>query len=210
MKKITKILALVLALTLVLSLAACSKGPSIAGSWKYTVDFQKAMEASGEAEGLEELGEEMAGLFDGLTMVMVLDLTEDGKYTFAFDEASVKAAAEGLVSKMKELLPGMLASMYDMSEDELKELLESQGTSIDAMLKDMEDEFDTNELVDQIKEATSTGTYTYEGGKLTLKGDNGEGDVLVVTLEENKLTVTEVEGEGFDDYKVLLPMEFVR
>ena len=208
MKKLTKILALVLALTLVLSLAACGKGDSIVGTWKYNVDFQKAMSAaSGESEGFEEMAEQLGDVFEGLTMVMVMDLKEDNTFTLSFDEASVKAAAEGMKSKMTEALPALVASMYGMSEDELKDLLAQQGTSMDELIAQMSEEFNSDEMAEELKDATVSGTYAYADGKLTLKAEEGE-DVMTVELKGNELKVTDLTGSDVEDYKVLLPMTF--
>lgn len=217
MKKMTKVLALVLALAMILSLAACSKSNGIAGTWKYTVDFQKAMEASGGMEGMDEMAAEMGDsftqLFEGLTMTVILDLKDDNTYTFQVDEASAKAAAEGMMSRMGDILPSLLSAMLGVEADQLDETLKGMGTSMDEMLAEMEGSMDTDELVKQLQEEAQKGTYRYEDGKLYLtpEGETENAEKYLTVELGNELKVTAINGvEGMDDYEAMLPMVFVR
>ena len=122
MKKFTKWMAFALVLTLILALTGCANSKdadTLTGTWKYTMDFSKAMAAAGDAEemeGLEELGDSFKEMLNGLTMVMVLELKEDQTYSFYIDENSAKAAVDAMMSKMSELMPKLVAEMSGMSD----------------------------------------------------------------------------------------------
>ena len=210
MKKITKLIALVLALALVLSLTACAGKASIVGTWKYNLDFQKLMEASGElsAEGNEdnkELADAMIKLFEGLNMVLVLDLKEDKSFTLSTDEASLKAAAE----KMKERIPDRLKTMFG-GEEGLNAMLETSGQTMDDITESFAEQFS----VDDMKLEATKGTYTYEEGKLVLTSEDGETETMTVELSAKELKVTGIEGQEEDDMaealKSVLPMVFTK
>lgn len=211
MKKITKLTALILALALVLSLTACSGKTTIVGNWKYTMDFKKLMEASGElggegAEGLEEMTKAMADLFDGVSMVITLNLKEDNTFEMGTDEASLKAAGE----KIKERIPDLLKAMFG-GEEGLNQMLELSGQSMDEMIASAAEEFSPEDMkMDPIK-----GKYTYEEGKLVLTPDGEDAMTMTVELAAKELKVTAIEGEADDDgmgeaFKAMLPMIFVK
>lgn len=220
MKKFTKWMAFALVLTLIVALTGCANSKdadTLTGTWKYTMDFSKAMAAAGDAEemeGLEELGDSFKEMLNGLTMVMVLELKEDQTYSFYIDEDSAKAAVETMMSKMSELMPKLVAEMTGMSEEDVVKTLESEGKSMDDMLKEYAGEMNTDEMLKDLKESASKGTYRFSDGKLYLT-EEGEvenpADYAVVELEGNELRITEVsEGAQFDEYKSLLPLVFVR
>ena len=220
MKKFTKWMAFALVLTLIVALTGCANSKDAAtltGTWKYTMDFSKAMAAAGDAEemeGLEELGDSFKEMLNGLTMVMVLELKEDQTYSFYIDENSAKAAVDAMMSKMSELMPKLIAEMTGMSEEDVVKELEKEGKSMDDMLEEFAGEMDTEEMLKDLKESASKGTYRFADGKLYLT-EEGEvenpADYVVVELEGNELRITEVsEGAQFDEYKSLLPLVFVR
>ncbi|MBO4419098.1 MAG: hypothetical protein J5789_04670 [Oscillospiraceae bacterium] len=218
MKKYTKLFALILALCLVFSLAACSKsGASVVGVWKYTLDFSKAMESAGSTADLSALGsmgDSLVDAFKDMNIILVLDLREDNTCKFYVDEASARAAVDQMMSKMGDILPGLLASMLGVSEAEIMEMLEAEGVSMDDVMAEMMGQFSTEDLVSQLAENSKEGTYRFENGKLYLtetgKAENTD-KFLAVELNGNEMRVTDVVGvEGFESYKTLLPMVFVR
>jgi len=211
MKKITKLIALVLALALVLSLTACAGKASIVGTWKYTLDFKKLMEASGElstegGEDNQEMVDAMVKLFDGLTMVLVMDLKEDNTFVLSTDEASLKAAAE----KMKERIPDLLKTMFG-GEEGLNAMLETSGQTMDEITESFSEQFN----VDDMKLEETKGTYTYEEGKLVLTPEDGEATTMTVELSAKELKVTALDSKDADDdmaeaLKSVLPMVFTK
>ena len=216
MKNCIKTLALVLALCLLFSLAACSNSPSIAGNWKYTMDFAKAMQVAGgeELASLNEMDASFTKAFEGLSMVIVLDLKPDNTFRFYIDEASARAAVEQMMSKMGELLPSLLSSLAGISEEELREQMTEAGVSMDDLLKQMTEQINTEEMVKNLAEKAKEGTYRYENGKLylTINGvSENSSNYLTVELSETELRITDVaDTEGFQDYKVLLPLVFTK
>lgn len=220
MKKFTKWMAFALVLTLIVALTGCANSKDAAtltGTWKYTMDFSKAMAAAGDAEemeGLEELGDSFKEMLNGLSMVMVLELKEDQTYSFYIDENSAKAAVEGMVSKMGDLMPTLVAQMTGVSEEDVMKVLEERGQSVDDLIEEFAGQLNTEEMLKDLKESASKGTYRFSDGKLYLT-EEGEvenpADYAVVELEGNELRITEVsEGAEFDEYKSLLPLVFVR
>lgn len=211
MKKITKLIALVLALALVLSLTACAGKASIVGTWKYTLDFKKLMEASGElstegGEDNQEMVDAMVKLFDGLTMVLVMDLKEDNTFVLSTDEASLKAAAE----QMKERIPDLLKTMFG-GEEGLNAMLETSGQTMDEITESFSEQFN----MDDMKLEETKGTYTYEEGKLVLTPEDGEATTMTVELSAKELKVTALDSKDADDdmaeaLKSVLPMVFTK
>lgn len=211
MKKLTKLLALVLALALVLSLTACAGKASIVGTWKYTMDYNKLMESMSEEEGTDAEDEDMKGLvdamnklFEGLTMVIVLDLKEDNTFTMSTDEASMKAANE----LIKERMPDFLKSMF--GEDGLNAML-GEGQTMDDLVNNYAEEFNTDDM--EMEE--TKGTYTYADGKLVLTPEGEEAATMTVELSAKELKVTAIDAKEDDEdmmeaFSKMLPMVFTK
>ena len=211
MKKLTKLLALVLALALVFSLTACAGKTSIVGTWKYTMDYNKLMESMSEEEGTDAEDEDMKGLvdamnklFEGLTMVIVLDLKEDNSFTMSTDEASMKAANE----LIKERMPDFLKSMF--GEDGLNAML-GEGQTMDDLVNNYAEEFNTDDM--EMEE--TKGTYTYEDGKLVLTPEGEEAATMTVELSAKELKVTAIDAKEDDEdmmeaFSKMLPMVFTK
>ena len=211
MKKLTKLLALALALALVFSLTACAGKPSIVGTWKYTMDYNKLMESMSETEGTDAEDEDMKGmldamnkLFEGLTMVIVLDLKEDNTFTMSTDEASMKAANE----LIKERMPDFLKSMF--GEDGLNAML-GEGQTMDDLVNNYAEEFNTDDM--EMEE--TKGTYTYEDGKLVLTPEGEEAATMTVELSAKELKVTAIDAKEDDEdmmeaFSKMLPLVFTK
>ena len=211
MKKLTKLLALVLALALVFSLTACAGKTSIVGTWKYTMDYNKLMESMSETEGTDAEDEDMKGmldamnkLFEGLTMVIVLDLKEDNTFTMSTDEASMKAANE----LIKERMPDFLKSMF--GEDGLNAML-GEGQTMDDLVNNYAEEFNTDDM--EMEE--TKGTYTYADGKLVLTPEGEEAATMTVELSAKELKVTAIDAKEDDEdmmeaFSKMLPMVFTK
>ena len=236
MKQTNKYLALLLALSLLFSLTACAKSGSgsffggkegstteapkpltIVGTWRYTIDFEQALASSGESADLSALGamgEGFADLFKGLSMVVVLDLREDGTFTFSFDEASVKAAVDGMISKMGEILPSLIASMSGMSEEEFMAALAEAGMTMEDLIQQSMAQVNTEDITKELQASSKEGTYRYQDGKLYLTGKDEEeknDQYLVVELSANELKVVSAsENVDFEEFKNFLPMVFTR
>ena len=223
MKKLSKLPASLLALALLLSLAACSGGSKIAGVWTCTMDVKKAMEASGdlsaasddasseEAQALQDVLNQMC---EGVTMQMVLNLKEDDSYTLKVDETSAKAAADAMQSNLSAILPNLLSAMFNVPVDQLDDALSSLGVSLDEMIRSTSEQFNVQELVDQLAQNGSKGSYRFEDGKLYLTEEGKTEDAaqyLTVELGENEFKVTETNGvEAFKDLAQQTPLVFTK
>lgn len=226
MKNTVKLISLILTLALVLSFAACSNAPKIAGTWSYTIDLKQALEASGElGTASEELGSEdvqalhelLSELVDGVSLSMVLDLKKDGTYTSRIDETSAQAASDAVQGRLNELLPGFFSTMFGVPVEELDDALRPLGTSLEDLQKSMVNEnslFNTGELVNRFAEEGGKGTYRYEDGKLFLTEDGKTEDpaqYLAVELGDNEFKVTAVNGvKSFQELEKLVPLVFTR
>jgi hypothetical protein len=218
MKTFSKLLVLVLALALVLSLTACSKQDAgIVGTWKYNLDFKKFTEIageSGELDSIEELGDSFKQIFDGLNLVIVLDLKSDGTYSFYWDENAARTAVDSMMSRMGEVMPTVFAEIYGMSVEEISALLEANGTTMDDLVAQSLASVDTEEMVSSLSESSSKGTYRYSDGKLYLTEEGyaeNPNDYVVVELNGNELKIKEAANDtDLDSLKALLPMVFTK
>ena len=98
--KRNRILALLLALAMLLSLAACgSKKPSVVGLWEAEVDMRDQMVEQMDASvgGSKSFGEYL----DSFVWVLTLELREDGSYTLSYDiDREVDAFRSAVVSPL--------------------------------------------------------------------------------------------------------------
>lgn len=232
MKKLTKLLSLTLVLALVLSLTACAglggAKASIEGTWKYNMDVMKMMEASGEMddmfgedsgmteEQMQDLVKVFKKLFDGVDLTMVLDLKEDKTFTLAMDETAAKSAGEKLAERMPEIMPELIAAMFG-GQDALNEMMEEYDMTMDDITSLFGDEFNAEDLLEGLEDASVKGSYTYDNGKLVLSSEDSDDEpaTLTVELSAEELKVTAIDSANADEeelemFKSLLPVVFVR
>ena len=222
MNKMTKLLALLLALALLCALSACSGDGSIDHTWHYQMDFQKAIAASGTSESFEELGElggqmddMLSKMVEGVTMDIILELKSDNSYKFYTDEDSAKAAAESMVENISKALPEILASMLGIEVDDVTTVMSSFGFSTDSLVESIRNEMDMDQMLEGLKQSTVKGSYRYEEGRLYLTPDGKTEDpdsYLTVELEGKELRIVSVTGtiEGFEKFEQMLPIVFTR
>ena len=210
MKKLTKLLALVLALALILSLGACSKKESITGTWKYAFSLEQAMNAAGAMDDLPAGMESLQDTLKATTFNMIMDLKEDGTYEMKMDEASVKSALEKFKEDMKGVMPDMLKSEAEKYEMSVDALLETMGMTMDEAVDFVMEQMDTDAMVGELGELSEKGKYTFENGKLTMTSESGDEDVLTAELKGSELKITAIEGESdmSEGLKEMLPMVF--
>ncbi len=197
-----KLFALILALCMIFALAACSspklvqapdgaapasapeKAPEPApapktavGTWEGKVDFSTIL-----ADQLEE-EPEMAVMLDGVSAKMILELKEDGNFTFSMDMSDSKDALRENVKKyFLDYLEtnGMTAEQFE----------EMSGQSLDQMIEAMVGELDAPD-----PEMNFAGTYTEEAGKVLLNREDKE--PLEGTWAEDTLSL-DLEGVKVD------------
>lgn len=196
MKKEKKTLALLLALVLVLSLAACGGKSDIIGTWQGEVDLSEAF-IEGADEGSDEVidsmelpmeFDRMSDYLEPFTLRFTYVFKEDGTYSMEVDEASLDAEMEeykqGLTAYFRyfyvELLSQMAVEMglaeQVSSEEELESVLDidleeaiSEGLGME--LRDFVDELVREEMGSTQEIAAlfnSEGKYKTKDGKLLL------------------------------------------
>lgn len=214
MKRITKILALVLVLALALTLAACgsksSSSDSIVGTWKCELDFDKILaempkDASTDASMLDT----MTKCFEGLSMTIILDLQADNTFTLCTDEKTMTEVSGTLAERLPDLLGDLVAAMVGMTREEYEAALAEQGMTMGDALAEFGDMFDPDSMLDSMTFPAKTGTYTYEGGKLTLTADD-ETVVYTIKLSGNELQITDVESGEDVLPEDLMPLVFTK
>lgn len=226
MRTIHRLLALILAMTLLFSMTACFGQDPVAGTWRYTMNLAEMLEASGmldpaeddsglfSADQLLALKDVYLRMFDGLTMVIVLDLQRNHTYTMEMDEDAGRAAAETLSDRLPELVPEMLAVLYDMPVEELPDFLAAYGLTLDDLIGS--ERFSAEEMLGGMDLEPVCGAYTYEEGKLILTPeDSSEPTVLTVELSPAELKVTAIESRDTDEEDLellvsLLPLIFAK
>ncbi len=213
MKKVTlkRTVALLLVVMMLAALTACS-GNSVAGKWKYELDFNKYIDkiSSSALDGAEaarqEIFKEFTKLFDGVSIDIYIEFNDDGTYSTYTDSDSAKAAEEKIKESMKTALPKVYAAMGIDFDAYLKQSDMTLEKAVESALES----FDFSEL----QAAGSKGKYRYDNGKIYVGEDEvDESKYLTVELKDNKLTVTDVAGDaaGFEKYKeFLFPMEFTK
>lgn len=224
-----KLLAVLLALGLTVSFAGCSgedgeknvekkTEASIVGGWEGEVPVgsilrEGIMGTLGADSGdstQQALAEKIAALdYDSLTMKMDLDFDET-TMSLTIDRSEAETLVNEFVAMlrtpMEEVLTEMLeAQNVDMTLDEL---LATQGTSLDEMLKGVTASLDFDDLV-----MDESSTYTLDGDKLYL-GDDAE-EYIVVELTDDTLAFSEIvmpdaDAEDMAFVEMLTAIEFER
>lgn len=191
---------------------------SAVGTWRYVLDYGELMNATATQEDLDamgEMGEALLNVYDGLQMDVILDLRSDGSFSFGFDEDSARAAIEEMISRLGEVMIPLIASMLEMTEEQMLEQLEAADMTVDDLLGQFMGEMDSEEMVEQILESYQEGSWRYVDGKLYLVEAGGTVDpdsFATVELAGGVLTITDVpaDNESSEMYEAMLPMEFNR
>lgn len=173
-----KFLAMLLALTMLLAMAACGSGTTnkekdepettkpregLEDRWEWTV------EVDGEKMQVED--------FDGSFEMTMCFTFEDGKYTFAIDKDALEDSLEDFE---KDLISYMEEMMYEsgtaegMSREEMDQQMQTaMGMSVAEFAASTVEEMDlTGTMLAAAKD--ETGTYKVEGNQLTMTEDEAE------------------------------------
>ena len=89
MKKTATLFALLLAVSMVLGLTACTQAESIVGTWKGTVD-------------LGGQGENVNSVYEGVLVDIIWEFREDKTFSCSVDEASLQNACNRLRENLKD------------------------------------------------------------------------------------------------------------
>ena len=179
---------------------------SIYGTWKTSLDLSEMM------------NQLYAALLEGITLPAITGLTfefdfefnENGTFKCEVSEDSAKAAMENAKPSLVAFFEALYTAMAEQMDMTLEEALAAEGIeSIDALI---EQQFNTADMAEGF---TSEGKFLIEDNKLYTEVDeNGEIDktqYTVFTLENGKLTFTEVVGGDEEDsnmFSDFLPLVF--
>ena len=210
MKKFTaKLLALMLALALVLSLTACggSDQKKLVGSWECELDFAPLYNDGMEAE---EGGEYL--MVESLPMVLQMTFREDGTCTMSVSKESLTNAVEIMKDAMKTGMEDYLMAMLGDAVEGLTvdDILALMGTTMDDLIDSLVTEEVIAEMADDM---VSEGNYMAEDGKLYVSDsldeavDVAEDDYSTYTLKGDTLTL-ETATDMDEDSAMLYPMTF--
>ena len=183
-----KLLAILLAVMMILSLTACGKSgsdePTIVGSWKGSMDLSAFMAAIYQIE-----------IEDPIPFGITFTFNADNTYSVAVDEESIDAFMDAMV----DMVVGMMSSMYG-EEFDLETMLAEEGMTMDEFTEEIMASVDVDSVLGAIAEANAY--YKYEDGKVytaTTKEalDAGDyDDCNYITLTSKTMTITDIEQDG--------------
>lgn len=219
MKKFVQLAALVLALTLLLSLAACkkdgaSKAPdTVVGKWSGRIDIDTLMQITAEAGAAEEKSVQVVKTLVGDSGIsMLLELTADGVITFALDRASV----EDLLDTMIENIPAHIPELTGFSIETFEAALQAKGMTMADFQASMRQQFESANLAGSLEGSTAKGIYELEGDRIYV-GKEGKAidktSYMVYELKDGALILKELVGGaglGINGMQALLPWTFTR
>lgn len=187
MKKLTKLIATLMAMVLLLSLCGCGdESKKVVGKWAYDIDLQDMI--------MEEMGsEEFADFKSTLPVTLYFDFQDGGKLELTIDEDAFLDAYDNWLGDFCSFAADYL---YQTGADSgmTKEDVDSMfgGNAEDYFRDMMNQEVNAEDLV---KEMKNSGVWEAKGGKLYIsEGDKIEantydnykidGDTMTLTLPE--------------------------
>lgn len=198
-----KLFAILLALAMLLSLAACSTSggsgggkPTIVGTWKGTIDFAPSIEVSLKEE---------AAFDDSMPTEIEVPLTVDLSCVFSADGTYTVEADEESIDAFVDAMAGVMIDVMYAPRMDLDAFLAEEGLTMEAFKERVREILDSQYTA---KAFDTKGFYKYEGGKLytaEYKADLDAGEyheISTVTLSNTKLSVTEyvLEGDNMSEF----------
>lgn len=173
---VKKTLSLALAAVfMVLTLTACGK--KHVGKWNITIDFGQAIADSMENDPFGTDAD-----FSGIVINAIVEFNKNGTYSIQLNQDSLSVATDKMIDIIADdvydsIDPTMLGEKPEFTKEEYRELL-AESITTDAISENLGLE--------------GFGSYTYDGGKITLEG--GMGVIYEVDGDSIKL---EFEKEGY-------------
>ena len=184
-----KISAILLAIVMVLTFAACGKSEANAvGTWSMKLDLSAAMK--------DELGSEFSDVNAPFAFTVYFDLNKDGTYKMYVDEKETQQDMEVFIEAMTDYF---IEYLYDAMEAQgidratAQTVLEQQfEMSVkDYALQTLKDSMDITELTNSM---VQEGVYEIKGNKFYMGLDKIDKKVYdLITIEGNTLTLNVAE-----------------
>lgn len=181
-----KMIAAVLALVMLLAMAGCSgsdSGNALIGTWQTEVDLSAIQDQM--TEGMDAEIQSYFS-FGELSYTMTVTFRDDGTYTAASDEASVRAAVDSLVASMEAGMMAALEAQFAATGVDMtvEEALAATGMTIGDLLTGVDAETIATEISSSFE-----GNYKAEDGKLFLSSS------LETTVDEAIYDAYELDGD---------------
>lgn len=188
MKIWKKGLAILLVLVLAVSLCACGKSEEdkLVGTWKCEYDVTDVMNKSFN----DSMGAELD--IDGtMVLPMTMTMNEDRTFTLEIDSKAYVSSFQTYMDSVVNAIVAYTCDSAAMSKEDLDSLTQEQsGMSAFDYFKDLlVGDQSEEDIVKQLEEASSTGTYSVKDGKIVLADEAGETEEYAYTLEDSTLTL---------------------
>ena len=199
------ILLLTMCMLLCFLLTGCGKKSELEGIWHAQIDLTDYIN---ESSGNEELSEYVTITYFGFDYFA--NFREDGTYEFEIDSAGAKEMYDQVRADFKD---GVIKYFEAKIEENnanvtVEELLERQGSSLDALVEDAFPESKLQSLIDSLE---NEGKYESNEGKLylspSLDTKPARDTYEEYTLNENTLTLTAGNTQQSGEFE-LFPMVF--
>lgn len=201
-----RILAILLALTLAVSLCACGEENPIVGSWKGTLDYSRILQ---EELSSHEVWEKVP--IQGVQLEICFDFAKDGSFSTRIDQESVDAMVDRLLDLAVE---GLLQSLKDRGE--------TTPLSKEELRQTLEGEIDISALTAPLEFTFGSGYYVFRNNciyigsqerSLRANPSQNAAEILDVSLAGDTITVTGLhsrDGSAESILPGLLPFDLVR
>lgn len=191
-----RILALLLALALCLSLSACGEENPIVGSWKGTLDYSRILQ---EELSSEDVWETIP--IEGVRLEIFFEFHPDGSFQSKISQESIDAMVERLLDIAVAGLAENLKDREDVSftPEELRQTLK--------------DRIDTSALTAPLEFTFGSGYYVFRNNciyigsqerSLRVNPSENAAEILDVTLTGDTITVTRLHSQD-TSAEVFLP-----
>ncbi len=187
---------------MLLALVGCgNSAPDLSGTYTTEMDMSSIINESMAQAGLAE--EDL----EGLTLVapFTLTLSDDGTFTLKLDSdatlASLRTYLEGCSTLLEDVIYDSVGDT-GLTREEIDAAFEEEtGSTISDYVGQIITMFDEDNLLELMEEDNDTGYYKVAEDKLFFaedKDDFSEDDYVTYTLENGKLTFTELTGDVLD------------
>lgn len=199
MKKLSKVLVLVMAVTMLLAMCSCAVDPqkAIVATWEWEFDATEVM----NEQLADQLGDDLE-VDAELIIPIVISFDEDGEGEFAVDEDKFAEPFEKYLEAVVDVaVEAMYKQMEDMgmSRDEIDSQFEdAYGSSVQEFMESSMEELNIEDLLGEM----SMDFYWEIDEDLLLIAENeddlSEDNALKFEIKGNKMIINDMEGDVFD------------